>query len=38
MRSASSQRIYKVAPLKSTPAFDFKSGEWNVEKKAKMDF
>ena len=31
-------RIYKVAPLKSTAAFDFKSGKWNVKKKAKLDF
>ena len=31
-------RIYKVVPMKSTAAFDFKSGKWNVEKKAKLDF
>jgi hypothetical protein len=31
-------RIYRVAPLKSTAAFDFKSGKWDHEKKAKMDF
>jgi phosphatidylserine/phosphatidylglycerophosphate/cardiolipin synthase-like enzyme len=29
---------YKVAPLKSTAAFDFKTGKWNPKKKAKMDF
>jgi hypothetical protein len=31
-------RIYKVTPLKSTAAFDFKTGKWDLEKKAKMDF
>jgi len=31
-------KIYKVAPLKSTAAFDFKSGKWNLKKKAKLDF
>jgi len=31
-------RVYKVAPLKSTAAFDFKSGKWNLKKKAKLDF
>ena len=31
-------RIYKVAPLKSTAAFDFKTGKWDLEKKARMDF
>jgi PLD-like domain len=31
-------RIYKVAPLKSTAAFDFHTGEWVQKKKAKMDF
>jgi len=31
-------KIYKVVPMKSTAAFDFKSGKWDVEKKAKLDF
>ena len=31
-------RIYKLVPLKSTAAFDFKSGTWDQEKKAKLDF
>jgi phosphatidylserine/phosphatidylglycerophosphate/cardiolipin synthase-like enzyme len=31
-------RIYKVVPMKSTAAFDFKSGTWDQEKKAKLDF
>jgi hypothetical protein len=31
-------RIYRVAPLKSTAAFDFHTGEWVQKKKAKMDF
>ena len=33
-------RIYRVAPLKSTAAFDFKSGTWDQKKKnkARMDF
>ena len=33
-------RIYRVAPLKSTAKFDFKSGTWDLEKKnkARMDF
>ena len=31
-------RIYKLAPLKSTAAFDFHTGEWVQKKKAKMDF
>ncbi len=33
-------RIYRVAPLKSTAAFDFKSGTWDQKQKnkARMDF
>jgi phosphatidylserine/phosphatidylglycerophosphate/cardiolipin synthase-like enzyme len=31
-------KSYKVAPLKSTAAFDFKTGQWDEKKKAKMDF
>ena len=31
-------KSYKVAPLSSTAAFDFKTGEWVPKKKAKMDF
>jgi phosphatidylserine/phosphatidylglycerophosphate/cardiolipin synthase-like enzyme len=31
-------KIYKVAPLKSTAAFDFGTGEWDSKKKARMDF
>ena len=30
-------RIYKVAPLKSTAAVDFGTGEWDRENKARMD-
>jgi phosphatidylserine/phosphatidylglycerophosphate/cardiolipin synthase-like enzyme len=31
-------KSYKVAPLKSTRAFDFKTGEFKKDSKAKMDF
>ena len=30
-------RIYRVAPLKSTAAFDFKTGTWDQEKKNSQD-
>jgi phosphatidylserine/phosphatidylglycerophosphate/cardiolipin synthase-like enzyme len=31
-------KSFKVAPLKSTRAFDFKTGDWKEGSKAKMDF
>ncbi len=31
-------KSFKVAPLKSTRAFDFKTGEFKDDSKAKMDF
>ena len=31
-------KSFKVAPLKSTRAFDFKVGDWKPGSKAEMDF
>jgi hypothetical protein len=31
-------RIYKVVPMKSTAAFNFHTGEWEQDKKARLDF